>query len=313
MTTYETGWINDPEAVKNSMIRIMANQGPNSKPRFWQTPAYGRGTDDTVCLWEAERKIFGSVQNSWDQGKVGTCVSFGYGRGCNDCLLLSAARGDIDKPESTVATEPIYAGSRVEVGRGQITGDGSVGAWAAEWLQKWGVLLRKKYNSYDLTSYSESRSREWGRSGVPNELENLAKQFPVKTVTACNTFAEAWDAIGSGYPVAVCSNQGFTTSLDSDGFCSAQGNWGHCMLFRGRVIAKKGSRNVRALICQNSWGNYLNSNGSFVDSSGKTYELPEGSFCVEESTAHRMLSQDDSHALSDVQGFPKREPLTWLF
>ncbi len=311
VASWNFGWEARPENVRDCVAAVAAVQ--ESPVLFAGTEAGADPVkgDETVLLWLAEDKVRSAKRPSWNQGQVGTCVSFGFGRGCNDLVMLMAAEGLIEAPPEDVATEPIYGGSRVEVGGGQIGGDGSVGAWAAKWLRDWGVLLRKVYGSHDLTRYSESLSRSWGRSGVPDVLEPLARERPVKSVAQVRTGLEAWNAIGSGYPVPPCSNRGFTTKLD-EGFCSPSGSWNHCMLFRGRVVAKRRGSLVKALACQNSWGGYLSGERSFEDAAGVRHELPEGCFLVDLAVADAMLRQDDSFALSSLSGFPKRDDLSWL-
>lgn len=301
------GWVDNPAEVQQTMQFIASQQG---MPAVFGL--VGEGLDDplddrTVCLWEAERKVFGKLLKSWNQGQVGSCVSFGYGRGVNDLLMIDAANGVGTFP-GEVATEPIYAGSRVEIGRGQVSGDGSVGAWAAQWLTRWGVLVRGVYGAVDLREYSEARARAWGNSGCPDDLEPIAKSHPVRTAAQVKSAREAWVALGSGYPVVPCSSQGFTTTLQG-GFCEASGIWQHCMDIRGRLTSKNRGR---CFVIQNSWGNYLKGEPFVEDHTGKRIELPEGCFCADWNVVDGMLRQGDSFALSGVSGFPVK-PLDWVF
>src|SRR5690606_20766563 len=98
------GWVRDDEAVKQTVEEISSAQGFDA----FVSMSYGfmQGADDDAPFyaWKAEKKLFGSTKPSWDQGRVGTCVSFGYGRGANDLLLFMAAQGLIDVPEADVAT-----------------------------------------------------------------------------------------------------------------------------------------------------------------------------------------------------------------
>ncbi len=176
----------------------------------------------------------------------------------------------------------------------------------------WGLLLRKTYGSHNLTTYSESKSRQWGNSGCPDELEPIAKQFPVKMPALCKTASEAWVGLGSAYLLPICSNVGFQGSPLKDGFCEPRGNWNHCMCVRGRVIAKKKGVNVKAYAIQNSWGAYIQGDPHFTDENGKVVQLPEGCFLIEENVLQNILNQGDSFLISDVQGFPKREPAEWF-
>lgn len=302
-----TGWINDPVEVSRVMQIIHFRQGIS--PYYsHQEPSFEQTTDDaTVLFWKAEEKVLGSVLKSWNQGNVGSCVSFGWGRACQDLLLGEIAAGDMEEyPNAQVATEPIYGGSRVEVGGGRIGGDGSVGAWAAEWVRRWGILFRLKYGEVDLTSYNEKRCREYGRYGCPDELEPVAKEHPVQTVAMVRSGPEAWSAIGNWYPIPVCSNRGFTTTL-REGFCEPSGNWNHCMTIRGKFVhPTKG----KSFVIQNSWGGYLNGEKMIKDVHGVEHELPEGCFATTMNVVDAMMRQEDSFAISNFKGFPSRK-LSW--
>ena len=162
---------------------------------------------------------------------VHNCVSHGFGLGVDvlRCVQI-AIKGAMEKWLGEVATEIIYGGSRVEIGGGQLgNSDGSSGGWAAQWLMKYGVLLRQAYGSYDFTTYSGTVAKKFGRAGVPDELEPRAREFPVRTCSLITTYEEARDAIANGYPVAVCSNVGFQSMRrDKDGFIKPSGSWPHC-------------------------------------------------------------------------------------
>ena len=135
---------------------------------------------EDVFASEIEQKILGKLLPTWNQGQVGSCVSHGTGRAFQDTLLAQIAMGKAEQwPGSEVCREGIYGGSRVEIGGGRLGGgDGSVGAWAADWLTKWGGgLLYTKYPELDLSGgYDERRCREWGSRGVPDSLEKYAKE-----------------------------------------------------------------------------------------------------------------------------------------
>lgn len=306
---YVPGWVNDPAEVARMLPVIASAQGASSF--FGDHLAAQAGDDDrTVVLWEAETKLYGSPKPSWNQGQVGSCVSFGFGRACNDLLLQMAATGQSGPIPADVATEPIYGGSRVEVGGGRLgQSDGSLGAWAAEFVRRWGNLFRMTYGSVDLGRYSESLCRQWGYRGVPDELEPVAREHPVKTTALVRSAEEAWSALGSYYPVPICSDQGFTTQL-VDGFCQASGTWNHCMELRGRVNSKKYGR---AFVIQNSWGGYLDGDNVIETTDGERITLPEGCFGARWETVERILRQGDSFALSNAVGFPVRDKLDWIF
>lgn len=237
-TAWYFGWVDDQKMVKQTLPLIAQSQGfaPVWSKAF--IPAADWQDDDRdVFLWNFEEKVTGKVQPSWNQRSVGSCVAFGNGRAANDLLLVQSYTNKSSWPGANIATEPIYGGSRVEVGGGVLgNSDGSLGSWAAKWLIDWGVLLCKVYmNKYDLTTYNEQRCREYGYRGVPDDLEPEARLYPVKGTAMVTSGPQAWQALGNCYPIAVCSNQGFDAPL-RDGFCDARGSWAHCCV-PGTLIA----------------------------------------------------------------------------
>lgn len=320
------GWIEDPAAVAAVMADMM---GRGDDPVFASAARVllAEADDDVpVFLWDAEAKILGKIIGSWDQDGVGTCVSFGWGRGAQDLMLNEIALfGDEEWPGHEIATEPIYALSRVEIGGGRIGGDGSVGAWAAKAATDFGMLLKKKYGNHDLSEYSPSRARDWGRKGLPDELEPEAKLHPIRKVAMVTSAQEAWVALGNRYPIPVCSNRGFTSTL-KEGFCEPSGSWAHCMQFRGRF---KSPKRGRCYIIQNSWGGYLKGDPwievenlpeetyQLLKSVGyadeqRRVKLPEGCFATTESVVDSMLRQKDSFTCADFKGWEARNKvLRW--
>lgn len=305
------GWIDDQNAVWAAAGRLeTAGNGPAvfafAAPAL---KAAGVADDEPTFLWMAERKVLGRLLPSWDQKSVGSCVSFGCGRAVQDVLLQEVATGAGTWPGAEVATEPIYAGSRVEVGGGQLSGsDGSVGAWAAEWVRKWGVLLCREYDlggqRYDLTTYSEARARQWGDAGCPDPLEPEARLHPVTATAMVRDAGELWAAVGGGKGVSVASSQGFAMSRDPDGFCAPAGVWMHQMCVRGKFVHPQRGK---CFVIQNSWGNYLKSYASIrvrLPSGEMVVEpLPDGCFAVDWQTADRMVRQQDSWAFAGLKGW----------
>jgi hypothetical protein len=128
-------------------------------------------------------------------------------------------------------------------------------------------------------------------------LEPLAKKNLVGSAALVKTAAEAKSALLQGYPIAVCSNVGFggQSSRDADGFLRASGRWGHCMC----LIAWRKDKD--AFYCMNSWGE------DWVGGPLGPGEPPPGGFWIESRTVDRMLGQEDSYAISNVKGFPRRK------
>lgn len=288
------GWYNDPEAVQ-----AVANAQPF--PTFGATPAYDIPTlPKQAFLWNAAKKVLGTLLPPRNQGAIGSCVAHGTNRAILYSLLSEIASGSPEK-YAPIAEEVTYGGSRVEIGGGRLRGDGSVGAWAAEFVRQFGVVARSKYGKYDLSVYSEDTCRSFGNTGVPTELESIAKTHPVKTITKITTWDEAKRALAQGYGISVCSNQGFSRQRNQNGVAAPQGSWAHCMCLAGYITLDDGTEYGRI---DNSWGpNY------FSGPVGWGEPGPEG-FWAQSKIIHKMLQYGDSWAFSCVEGFPLR--LDWV-
>lgn len=249
-----------------------------------------------------------AVNPGWKRGsqQIGSCVGWGFALSVD---VLAACDVVLrNEPESyggdTLAAS-VYGFSRVEVRGGpNYGGDGSYGGAAAKAVTKYGTLqLGQKYGTQTFTDQTGTREKAWGRTGVPDELEPYAKQHKVANVTLVRTFEEAAKAIQNGYPVAVCSGQGFSMTL-RDGYLSPMGSWAHCMMFMG-VRWKP----YPALYCANSWGN------CYTGTPDKTLPAPfqfSGGY-VKAATCTGMLSGEDSFALAGFEGFKARQlPDDWL-
>jgi len=282
------GWVRDPDAASS-----IANNLPC--PHFEDSEAFRNDDDagpDDVFLWDACRKVTGDLLPPRDQGSVGACVGFGTAAAVEHLICVQAA-DDASESYREIAPEIIYAGSRVEIGGGRIRGDGSVGAWAAQFVHDYGVLPRDKYPHLDLTNYDAKRCRRLGNTGVPDDLEPLAKEHPVRAITSVRTFEECRAAIRNGYPMIVCSSQGFAMTRDAEGFCEPQGTWMHCMAIIG---VRGGSRPGAFLL--NSWGA-----SAHRGPQGLGHPSPAG-FWADAEVVDRMLREGDSWAFSQVRRLP---------
>lgn len=307
--TFGTGWVNDPAAVAAQMAvwtsRGMPIEFAKAAPHL---VGAGAADDAPLFFWLAEEKLLGGRLATWNQKSVGSCVGFGFGRGAQDLLLWEVLAGEPEQyPGAEVSPEVVYAGSRVEIGGGGISGDGSIGAWAADWLIRYGVVPRGVYGQIDLTRYDESLCRKLGNSGVPTDVEAAAKLHPVRAAAMVQTESEGWAALSAGKPIPVCSDFGFTMQRDSRGFCKRSGVWNHCMAGRGKFLEPDVGRSV---VIGNSWGDYLGSANAtirYVDADGtvKTIDLPPGHFAVTLATFGGMLKQRDSFALAGLTGWAK--------
>lgn len=292
------GWIPPTDQERQETLLMLET------PYFADTPAGKEelvGDDDTsVFLWNYTKKVRGKHIPTRNQGRVGSCVSFGWGTGIEYALAVQTVRKRGPAVEQIdVAQEVIYGGSRTE-GRGARTGglgDGSTGAWMVKYVSVGGIIARGKYGEIDLTSYSETRCKEYGFSGVPSQLKPIAKKNLVKGFALVRSSDEARKAIQQGYPIPVCSNVGFGYSRDAEGFMRpGLQPWPHCMCLIGY---NGGTR--PGFYCLNSWGENWASGAYGVG------EPPPGGFWIDASIVDRMMRQQDSYAISQVTGFPKQK------
>lgn len=257
-------------------------------------------------LWEVLRK----VAPDWRRGSqgIGDCVSWGAEFACTLLLAQLAAEGRAEFCEA--ATEPIYGGCRVEVHGGRPPmgprEEGAAGSWAADWLNKFGVLVRKDYSretgnpDHDLRKYSPQRARDWQGSGCggrndKDALDNVARNYPVKDVSQVRTIAEAEAALQAGCPITIASDVGFEGNRDSEGIIRRRGQWPHQMCLAG-VMYLRGEPLFR---CVNSWGK----SASGPDPHCDWPAMSDCSWWIVAEDLERILRQEDSFALSKVEGF----------
>ena len=295
--TYAGGWERDEAVLKANLAAVESH--------FDRTPA-GRAVlgDDDVFLWQAVRKVTNRGPPWYpnvDQKDVGCCVGCGWKHSADVLHAIQILRGQFAEWKP-VSVEAIYGASRVEIGGGRIRGDGSLGEWAAKAISVYGNLAMEKHGTVDLSVFSPTRAREWGERGIPDQLEPTARQFLVRGVALVKSSADVKRAIQQGYPVAVCSDQGFTMSRDRDGFARASGQWMHCMSIIGyRKTGREG------FFILNSWGDNAHTGPVWPA------DMPVAGFWADAATVDRMVRQGDSFALSDANGFPARQlPDFWI-
>jgi hypothetical protein len=287
------GWIHDPAEVKRALAAM-------ARPYFGAAAPHleGSGAGRTTLLYTAFKDVNGGQYIDYPAQTIGDCVSHGFGHGID---LLEAVQISVGhKPDQfrQTATEAIYGMARVDIGgqRGSFQ-DGAVGAWAARAVTTLGTLSRDVVGPYD-----GRRAKQWGAYGVPADLEAQAAAHKVETTSLVATFSELEDALANGYPVTVCSSQGFTLERDSQGFCGPQGTWGHCML----IVGVRAGDRPGACIFQ-SWGSSMPSGPLALDQ-------PPNSFWADRAVVEQMLSMQDSWALSTFDGYPSQAlPSHWSF
>lgn len=295
---YRGGWVYNHLAIHRYHASLQL-------PRLAQALRNLAVADDNadVFFWKLEEKIWGRLLPVWDQGQIGSCVSHGGGKAAEDCLTIQCHLNGDGAPPASVAREPIYGGSRCEIGGqwGDMQ-DGSTGSWCAEWLNKYGVCFYIAYPAVDLSDgYNEARCKRWGAQGA-KPVEAEAKQHPVQDVAPITSTADCWTALGAWKPINICGSIGRTMKRQVGGFCPRQGTWNHSQCLRGRCTVKGGRR---AVVYQNSWGDYLGSDNNRVElATGEVVELPAGCYLSDLEEIAPDLRQGDTFAYSHAVGFP---------
>ena len=297
------GYVPDPEGAESFVATLphptLASAGPDL-----------RAAGEDVMLYPALL----ACDSKWrrgSQGNVGSCVGWGSSLAVD---VLAACdihwRKEPEAWKGRTIEASLYGFSRVEARgvRANTGGDGSTGFHAAKAIRDFGSLhYGVDYGGTVIREEGkQQRDREWGRNGVPDVLEPFAKERRCSETTLATNFNEAAAAISNGYPVVVCSGQGFSMSRDEDGFCRAGGVWWHCMCFIGVRYGKR-----PGLLCANSWGD--------SNTVGKHYphDMPDAvrncSFWIDADVCDRMLSGRDSYVYAGFRGFkPTQLPDNWL-
>lgn len=288
------GWI--PPSQRSRETEASVQQVVGSMPEFLLVKSGVKRQSNRVVLWEYAKKVNGGKHLPTFRQEVGDCVSQGAANAVNYLSCMEIARlGDAEKYRP--AFQPyIYGISRVQIGKDRINGDGSIGAWAAEGVKLFGVLFGDEEG---VPTYSGEVARSWGRRpGPPPQFVEKAKPHIVKTVSPVRTYDDVKEALLNGYPVTVASNRGFQMKGRVDRgklWGVPAGTWMHQMAFIGvdDDSARPGS------YCLNSWG--PNAHGSPPD------DAPPGGFWVDADTVTQMVSQGDSFAFSQFEGFPEQD------
>lgn len=256
-------------------------------------------------LWTVLRDITGG-QYQWRPQfqQHGTCVGQGWKLGADTLLAIQYMIGRRDGARTQfpgrASVASLYAGGRVESAGQPGRWDGSNGDWTADFVKNFGVgLLVDLSLPEDARDEDEQLAVQWAadRNGIPQKFEDMCKSRPCKSTVVVRSFDEAAIAIQNLCPVPNCSDLIPSGPLDKDGFFTQMDRGGHCQLFWGVRYDKPG------LWQQNSWGENFGARKI-----GETYpgDSPTGGGWVKPQWVDDILGQNDSHAISDVQGIPQR-------
>lgn len=288
-----TGWIKNPNEVS-----VVLESLPNP---FFRRAAWGlagTGRDQTVLLYKAWADATGKGYPPYPAQQIGDCVSHAFAHAVDLLACVEIAIGREAEVFKETASEAVYGMARVDIGgqRGSRS-DGAVGAWGAKAVNTLGTVSREV-----VGPYSGKRAKEWGANGVPDDIKGKAKPQTVRTVSMVTTWNELEDSLANGYPVVVCSDQGFTMERDRDGYCRPEGSWMHAMFISGI----RADNRPAACICQ-SWGENTPKGPMSLDQ-------PSYSFWAERRVVERMIGQKDSWSVGGFNGYPGRPlPSHWNY
>jgi len=167
---------------------------------------------------------------------------------CVDVLMAVqiALLGQPEKAPALTSIEAQYGFMRVEaLGKRQNPGgDGGSPSAAAQSVTEWGTLHRLNYtaHSIDLRDYDESgkRSGSFGRYGVPDELEPIAREHTCREVALVTDFETAVECLSRGIPISNAhTSNPIWTHRDKDGF--GERSWGasHAMNYIGYRLGSR--------------------------------------------------------------------------
>jgi hypothetical protein len=286
---FTSGWLG-----VDAIQRSFADRRPTLSAAAPGLFADGPASTDPVLLFKAFRDVLGDFP-AYPAQEIGDCVGFGHGHGVDLLQCVEIALGAPAEYRET-DTEFIYATSREAAG---ILGrqDGSYGSAAVAAMTSIGVISREMLGADG--PYSGRRAKQWGYSGVPADVKAKAADYKLGSAARVGTWDELTAAVRNGYPVSICSSLGFTLQRDADGFCRAQGTWGHCMVIAGVRFDRPG-----ACILQ-SWGPDQPAGPTALGQ-------PSFSFWADRAAVERILAQGDSWALAKAPQFVARAlPPTW--
>lgn len=289
MSLQQFGWVDDQQAVQAVLATLPMPLFAAAAPHL-----AGSGEGKTVLLSDAVKKVLGHHMPAQKQPR-GTCVSRGFSRGVDYLECVEIALG---QPEEFKFISHSYVYGRCrEIGGWLSNQDGAVGAWAAKAVAE-GVITNEDCNDRDADY--DDLAVQWGARGVPQQYKDLALQRKnrVVTVSLVTTPEEARDGLCNGYPLPVCSNQGFTMTRDSNGHCRPQGSWSHCMVWTGYRDDRK------QFLVEQSWGQ------NTPDGPTGDLDIPDNAFWIDWDVAAGMLRGRDSFLMSAFDGYPARK-LDW--
>lgn len=276
----QLGWVRDDDAVGRACEEMTAaglvvGFGAVGLSGHWKRMVERGHTGKFLQV--SEGNVLAGPARPCAFQRRGTCVGQGTYRALQDSLYRQIDDGEIGIPVE-IAYEPIYGGSRVNIGKGKIRGDGSIGAWAAQWLAMYGMTPRAMYGTIDLSNPHEELAVRWGNPGVgvPRDVISASADFKV-AAHKCETTDDIADALAAGYGVAVCADQVYGDTRDQNGMTRPASRGGHCEELCGVFL------DANDRLCfqrQGSWGRDWPRGPGSIRFKGGALTLRPGSYGV---------------------------------
>ncbi len=276
-------------------------------------PVSQDNSKSNVRLWELKRLVVSDAPPNGPQ-LTGDCTSWSSAHAIEETQASQVFnRGGQWK---RVFPPWLYGAGRVWVWRKQISGPmpsaGCSVAAVAKAAQDYGVLSWEDAEAAGY-KYSGQLADQWGQSGPPTKLKDIAAKHKLGTVAPLRTAAELRDAVCNGYGTAFGSDftGGKFRTVDNRIVCdnitpqigrNAPGVWHHALCCDGYDGT---APNGPWYHIQNSW--YPTSHPTPIDGS------PACGFWVAESTIEYIVQQNDAFAFSDFEGFVERRDELDLF
>ena len=260
-----------------------------------------------AVLWPVLFKAF----PGWRHGNQGTgdCVSWEWAHKLDVLMAVLVLLKKL--PQEIVArtcSESIYALGRVEIyGKNYAGGAGMYGGGAAKAVLKLGTLHRLQYEGHDLRKYSGSRAISWGRNGLPDELEPIAKEHRAGDSICVTDPIAAGALLQSGYPVGYCGSTSWGQQRGPDGIAIRHSRGSHGMCITG-VRYDDSNEPLAFWVANTGHGNHC---------SGPVGPIPvpvvyaECGSWVHVSKIRRVFAAGDCFAHSMYQGFPLQKIPDW--
>lgn len=284
------GWIDDPQGVQDLIdFNVVRYGGPEFE---------GHGDGKRALLWRSREKYDpGALAQESQNGP--DCTSHGVRSAIDTTRSVEIHIGN--QPEEyyvRTATEPFYGA------RGH-SGAGSSPAVLTAFAVNTGFLGRKNYPGViDLTRYRFEIGDRWGRTGVPAEVRELAREHSAGSWLIPKTASEQRGLLYSGFASHSGQNLGFSKNSDRYGISIPSGRWNHDMATLGYDDTKE-FYSVCVYFVPNSWGQW-NYEPYFWPQEAYGPWIP-GMLVVAESVYERyFIGTRSIFAFSDIDGYPVR-------